>query len=77
MGDGVLIYFGYPEAHEEDAEGAVRAGLAVIEVVGRLTISERLNVRLPFLDTYRTMCLTPEPEVRRLLEEARELPIAA
>jgi class 3 adenylate cyclase len=31
MGDGVLIYFGYPHAHEDDAERAVRAGLAVIE----------------------------------------------
>src|SRR5215470_15148676 len=30
MGDGVLVYFGYPEAHEDDAERAVRAGLAVI-----------------------------------------------
>jgi len=30
MGDGVLIYFGYPRAHEDDAERAVRAGLAVI-----------------------------------------------
>jgi class 3 adenylate cyclase len=30
MGDGVLIYFGYPEAHEHDAESAVRAGLQVI-----------------------------------------------
>jgi class 3 adenylate cyclase len=36
MGDGVLIYFGYPEAHEYDAERAARAGLAVIEAVGRL-----------------------------------------
>src|SRR3984957_9319391 len=36
MGDGVLIYFGYPRAHEDDAERAVRAGLAVIEAVGRL-----------------------------------------
>ena len=36
MGDGVLIYFGYPQAHEDDAERAVRAGLAVIEAVGRL-----------------------------------------
>ena len=35
MGDGVLIYFGYPQAHEDDAERAVRAGLAVIEAVGR------------------------------------------
>jgi len=30
MGDGVLIYFGYPQAHEDDAERAIRAGLAVI-----------------------------------------------
>jgi class 3 adenylate cyclase len=36
MGDGVLIYFGYPEAHEDDAERAVRAGLAVIDAVGKL-----------------------------------------
>jgi class 3 adenylate cyclase len=46
MGDGVLIYFGYPEAHEEDAERAVRAGLAVIDAVGRLAASETLTVRL-------------------------------
>ena len=30
MGDGVLIYFGYPQAHEDDAERAVRAGLALV-----------------------------------------------
>ena len=46
MGDGVLIYFGYPEAHEDDAERAVRAGLAVIDAVGALAASEPLNVRL-------------------------------
>jgi tetratricopeptide (TPR) repeat protein len=46
MGDGVLVYFGYPEAHEDDAERAVRAGLAVIDAIGRLTTQEPLNVRL-------------------------------
>src|SRR5437899_3908259 len=46
MGDGVLIYFGYPEAHEDDAERAVRAGIAVIDAVNKLTTAERLNVRL-------------------------------
>jgi class 3 adenylate cyclase len=46
MGDGVLIYFGYPEAHEDDAERAVKAGLAVIDAVGRLATPEPLNVRL-------------------------------
>jgi class 3 adenylate cyclase len=46
MGDGVLVYFGYPEAHEDDAERAVHAGLAVIDAVGRLATPEPLNVRL-------------------------------
>jgi hypothetical protein len=46
MGDGVLVYFGYPQAHEDDAERAVRAGLAVIEAVGRLATPEPLKVRL-------------------------------
>ena len=36
LGDGVLAYFGWPRAHEDDAERAVRAGLAVAEVVGGL-----------------------------------------
>ena len=35
MGDGVLIYFGYPRAHEDDAERAVRAGLDVVYAVAR------------------------------------------
>ncbi len=46
MGDGVLIYFGYPQAHEDSAERAVRAGLAVIEAVGRLPARQDLRVRL-------------------------------
>jgi hypothetical protein len=46
MRDGVLIDFGCPQAHEDDAERAVRAGLAVIDAVGRLAKPEQLNVRL-------------------------------
>jgi len=46
MGDGVLIYFGYPEADEDDAERAARAGLAVIDAVGRLATQEPLKVRI-------------------------------
>jgi Adenylate and Guanylate cyclase catalytic domain/SAM domain (Sterile alpha motif) len=38
MGDGVLAYFDYPRAHEDDAERAVRAGLGVIDAVGRLDV---------------------------------------
>jgi class 3 adenylate cyclase len=36
MGDGVLVYFGYPQAQEHDAEQALRAGLALVARVGRL-----------------------------------------
>ncbi|HEV2547215.1 MAG TPA: AAA family ATPase [Stellaceae bacterium] len=46
MGDGVLAYFGYPQAHEDDAERAVRAGLALVDAVGQLQASERLRVRV-------------------------------
>ncbi len=47
MGDGVLIYFGYPHSHEDDAERAVRAGLDIIGAVGRLETRapEPLKVR--------------------------------
>jgi class 3 adenylate cyclase len=38
MGDGVLVYFGYPQAHEDDAEHAVRAGIDCIDAVGRLDV---------------------------------------
>ncbi|HUJ99216.1 MAG TPA: AAA family ATPase [Stellaceae bacterium] len=47
MGDGVLIYFGYPQAHEDDAERAVRAGLASIDAVGGLDLgSAKLQARV-------------------------------
>jgi hypothetical protein len=36
MGDGVLIYFGYPQAHEDDAERAVRTGLRLVEAIPKL-----------------------------------------
>ena len=46
VGDGVLVYFGYPNANEDDPEQAVRAGLAVIEGIGLLGDREPLQVRL-------------------------------
>ena len=46
MGDGVLAYFGYPQSHEDDAERAMKAGLALVEAVGRLELSERLQTRI-------------------------------
>ncbi len=46
MGDGVLIYFGYPQAHEDDAERAVRAGLELVRAVGELTTHAPLKARV-------------------------------
>src|SRR5215469_11890 len=47
MGDGVLVYFGYPQAHEDDAERAVRAGLSLVAAVGCLDVrSVRLQTRV-------------------------------
>src|SRR5439155_14917992 len=46
MGDGVLVYFGYPQAHEDDAERAVRVGLALVDTVGQIETVERLRVRV-------------------------------
>jgi class 3 adenylate cyclase len=42
MGDGVLIYFDYPHAHEDDPERAVRTGLALVSAIGQLAIQEAL-----------------------------------
>ena len=46
MGDGVLIYFGYPQAHEDDAERAVRAGLELVGAVSALRSNAPLQTRV-------------------------------
>src|SRR5258707_5807725 len=46
MGDGVLVYFGYPQAHEHDAERAVRAGLDLIAAVTALKSPVSLQTRI-------------------------------
>ena len=46
MGDGILVYFGYPHAHEDDAEQAVRAGLELIAAVARLKTRVPQQVRV-------------------------------
>ena len=46
MGDGVLIYFGYPQAHEDDAERAVRASLELVAAVSALTTHAPLQTRV-------------------------------
>ena len=46
MGDGVLVYFGYPQAHEDDAERAVRVGLELVASVGGLKTHAPLQTRV-------------------------------
>jgi class 3 adenylate cyclase len=46
MGDGVLVYFGYPQAHEDDAERAVRAGLELVATIGDLKSHAALQTRV-------------------------------
>ena len=46
MGDGVLVYFGYPQAHEDDAERAVRAGIEFVAAVSDLKTHAPLQTRV-------------------------------
>src|SRR5262252_10940152 len=46
MGDGVLGYFGYPQAHEDDAERATRCGLTAVNRVPQLKLAEELHSRV-------------------------------
>ncbi len=46
MGDGILIYFGYPQAHEDDAERAIRAGLGIVEAVRELRPRDGLTLQV-------------------------------
>jgi class 3 adenylate cyclase len=48
LGDGLLVYFGYPQAHEDDAQRAVRAGLGMVEAMGPLNarLSQAHGVQL-------------------------------
>ena len=46
LGDGVLVYFGYPAAHEDDAVRAVRSGLEIVAAVSQLPFTPPLQVRI-------------------------------
>ena len=46
LGDGLMVYFGWPRAHEDDAERAIRAGLDIVEAVKQVQASEPLHVRV-------------------------------
>jgi tetratricopeptide (TPR) repeat protein/type II secretory pathway predicted ATPase ExeA len=72
MGDAALAYFGYPKAHEDDAERAIRAGLQVVDAVRRLKPSDpsKLKIRVGIAtglvlvgDTSRTGLLALDQDV--------------
>ena len=46
VGDGILTYFGWPKAHEQDAERALRAALEIVQAVKRASSTEALSVRI-------------------------------
>lgn len=46
VGDGILVYFGWPKAHEEDAERAVRAALEIVRVIKTIPTQQQLAVRI-------------------------------
>jgi class 3 adenylate cyclase len=46
LGDGVLAYFGYPQAHEDDAEQATRAGLALVDAVAKLPTDNGVGLQV-------------------------------
>jgi class 3 adenylate cyclase/tetratricopeptide (TPR) repeat protein len=46
QGDGVVAYFGYPIAHEQDADRAIRAGLSIVDTLAKLDVDPKLQVRI-------------------------------
>jgi class 3 adenylate cyclase len=62
MGDGVLVYFGYPQAHEDDAERAVRAGLELIGAVSSIKLNAALQTRVGY-ETGNALTLPMESRV--------------
>ena len=71
MGDGVLVYFGYPQAHEDDADRAVRAGLELVAAVSGLKthalLQTRVGISTPQVSTY---CATRGKHYADALERA-------
>ena len=77
MGDGVLIYFGYPQAHEDDAERATRCGLALVDRVPQLKQVEELHARVGvatgWLSSAVRLSSTMSPAIRPISPRACRL----
>ncbi len=80
-GDGVLVYFSYPQAHEDDAERAVKAGLEIIAALGETTAgggdAERLRVRIGIHTGPVVVGQTGVPDRREPLAHGHTLNVAA
>src|SRR5215468_4279324 len=77
LGDGVLVYFGYPEAHEDDAERAVRAGLELIAAVIALktpaSLQTRVGIATGLVVVGDLMTGSGEAQERRIIGETPNL----
>jgi class 3 adenylate cyclase/predicted ATPase len=76
MGDGVLLYFGYPQAQEDDAERAVRAGFALIAAVAGLETRAPLRIRVGIatgLVVVGDLIRSGEAQERRIVGETPNL----
>src|SRR5215472_2588450 len=77
LGDGVLVYFGYPEAHEDDAERAVRAGLeliaAVIALKTQASLETRVGIATGLVVVGDLMTGSGEAQERRIVGETPNL----
>ncbi|MCW2514047.1 MAG: hypothetical protein JWR11_3089 [Mycobacterium sp.] len=69
LGDGLIVFFGHPLAHEDDAQRAVRAGLGIVEAVGRLNVD--LGARYGASLAVRVGCHTGLVVVGEVVGEAR------
>ena len=68
----MLAYFGYPRAHEDDAERAVRAGLAVIDAVRKMPTPELLQARIGLATGLAVVCCGSWKLLRNEIEEWRQ-----
>ena len=65
MGNGVLVYFGYPQAHEDAANRAVRAGLALIKAMAKPRIKEPVQVVSTLRPAWSRSATSSAPRRRR------------
>ena len=74
MGDGALIYFGYPRAHEDDAERAVRGALALIAAAGTVDMAqERLEMRIGIATGLAVVAICSAPALPRRKQSSATL----